>query len=212
MFRRLDVLKNKFGFNPTVIYDIGAHVGDWTRECKKLYPDAVYYQFEGNTDHHGRLLDNPTFEILGDVDDKPVDYYKSKTAFSTGNSIFKENTKFFNDTNLITETRLMKRLDTIVERKKHLLPSFIKLDTQGSELLILKGAPRCVESAEIIMLEASVAEYNTGSPLLLEVLKFMDDLGFILFDFADLHYIHGALAQVDLLFCKKGSKYLLKTF
>ncbi len=212
MFARIDVLKRHYKFNPRVIFDIGAHTGKWTEQCKTIYPAATYYQFEANTDKLPHLLDNPTICLLGNEDGKIVTYYKDTTVEATGNSIFREKSIYFDDGVCEKEERLMKRLDTIVHEKEIPLPDFIKLDVQGAELLILEGAPACLCSADIVMLEASIASLNEGSPLIYDVLKFMDTHGFVLFDIADLSYIGPVLAQVDILFCKKGSRYHTKDF
>jgi FkbM family methyltransferase len=212
MFARLDVLKKKFGFDPKVIYDIGAHEGVWTKDCKSIFPSATYYQFEANTDQRGKLHDNPRFEVLGNTDDQVVEYFKSKSAFTTGNSILKENTDFFRGDEFYTEARKMKRLDTIILTDSLPSPDFLKLDTQGSELLILEGASKCMDHVQIIMLEVSLHCYNEKSPLIYDVLHFMKEHGFVMFDIADLHYISNVLGQVDLLFCKPESPYLVKSF
>ena len=63
---RLTTLRDRFEFNPKVIYDIGAHEGTWTDEVKPIFPDAVYVQFEADLDKERFLLDNPSyFEVFG---------------------------------------------------------------------------------------------------------------------------------------------------
>jgi len=210
MFRRLAVLTEKW--TPTVIYDIGAHEGAWTKDCKSVFPLATYYQFEANMEQRGKLHDNPFFEVLGNEDDTLVDYFKSKSPITTGNSILKEKTDFFRGDAFYAEKRRMKRLDTLVETNSIPFPQFIKLDTQGSELLILEGAPNCMKHAEIIMMEVSLHYYNEKAPLIYEVLHFMKEHGFVMFDIADLHYMSNVLGQVDLLFCKPESQFLVKSF
>src|SRR5438477_8868503 len=34
------------GFNPAVVLDIGAYVGDWTRSFKRIFPDAKVLMIE----------------------------------------------------------------------------------------------------------------------------------------------------------------------
>ena len=212
--KRLCILRDVFNFNPKVIYDIGAHEGTWTAEVKPIFPNSVYVQFEADLDKKYFLSEYPSFfEVFGNEDGKLVDYYKTKFQYTTGNSIFLENSKHYDvNSTCIIEKRTMKRIDTVVAEQSLHLPDFIKIDTQGSELLILEGAPKCMANAEVILLEVSLHEYNKGSPLLAEVVAFMNERGFILFDMVDLHYINNVLAQIDCLFCKKDSKYLLHSF
>lgn len=217
MFARIDFLKRKFGFDPKVIYDIGAYQGTWTSDCKHIFPKSTYYQFEANDECKPFLSDNPTFGVLGDKDDIEVSYYKTSFHTQTGNSILKENSIFFDESKLTIEKKIMKTLDTIVSNKSFPYPDFLKLDTQGSELLILSGAPKCLEHSQVILLEVSLHNYNEKAPLIFDFLKFMDEKGFITFDIAALNYLEygkykGILTQVDLLFCKKDSPYFISRF
>jgi FkbM family methyltransferase len=217
MFSRLDFLKRKFGFDPKIIYDIGAYKGIWTNDCKKLFPTATYYQFEANTDSKDYLHDNPTFCVLGDEDNKEVTYYKTNFQVPTGNSILKENSVFFDESNCVEEKRHMITLDSVISTKSFPYPDFMKLDTQGSELMILSGASKCLEHCQVVLMEVSLHNYNDKAPLLYDFLKFMDEKGFVTFDIAALNYLEygkykGILTQIDLLFCQKDSPYFLSRF
>lgn len=212
MFKRITHLKSR-GFDPDIIYDIGAYEGTWTKECKAVYPNAKYYQFEANRDKRKFLNDYPLFEVLGNKDGDSVQYYRTKFHIETGNSILKENTKFFNDDNLITEERTMRTLDSLVKERELPLPKFLKLDTQGSELLILEGASMCLEHATVVMIEVSVHHYNKDGPLVYEVVDFMKKRGFVFYDIADTHYTKGnMLFQMDILFCKEDSSMIFDKF
>lgn len=217
MFARIDFLKRKFGFDPKVIYDIGAYQATWTNDCKKVFPSSTYYQFEANDEKKEFLKDNPTFCVLGDKDNTDVIYYKTKYVHQTGNSILKEKSIFFDDSRCIVEKKNMRTLDSIVSEKSLPYPDFLKLDTQGSELLILSGAPKCLEHSQVVLLEVSLHNYNEKAPLLFDFLKFMHEKGFVAFDIAELNYLEygkskGLLAQVDLLFCKKDSPFFISYF
>lgn len=211
---RLSYLRDKFNFQPNIIYDIGAHEGHWTEDCKKIFQNASYFQFEADTDKFNFLQKHPSFfSLLGDNDGKEIDYFKIKTQFTTGNSIFRENSHHYTQNeNYYIEKRFMKKLDTIVEENILPLPDFIKLDTQGSELLILKGSTKCMKDAKLILLEVSIHEYNKEAPLICDVLNFMKDNGFLMFDIIDNHYIYNTLAQIDILFCKKDSEFFIRSF
>lgn len=213
-YDRLFPLRNDFNFHPTVIYDIGAHEGEWTNDCKKVFPNSSYIQFEADTDKQNILTHNPSFfEVLGNEDGKDVEYFKITSQHTTGNSIFRENSFHYNtEGKYYIEKRKMKTLDTLVVEKSLPLPDFLKLDTQGSELLILEGATKCLHHAEVVLLEVSVHEYNKDGPLIADVLSFMKDRDFLMFDMIDTHYIHGVLAQVDILFCKSNSHFLKRSF
>lgn len=210
MFSRIKRLKDTFKFEPTVIYDIGAFEGVWTEECRKLYPDAEYVQFEANIKKRAYLQSNAMLEVLGDKDGESVDYYRTTAAPETGNSILREQSTFFDDSSCIVEKRTMRTLDSLVAEYNLPLPNFLKLDTQGSELMILRGGSRCLEHAEIVLMEVSLHPMNAASPLIADVLAFMKERGFVMFDVAELGYNGANLNQIDVLFCRPESHYLVK--
>jgi hypothetical protein len=54
----------------------------------------------------------------------------------------------------------------------------IKMDVQGAELDVLKGAVETLKSVNHIILELQVVEYNKGAPLKDAVIEYMDSIGF----------------------------------
>lgn len=64
--------------------------------------------------------------------------------------------------------------------KQHALPSpdVIKLDTQGTELSILKGAGKCLELASLVEVEVEFVPLYKGQPLFPEIMNLMADHGF----------------------------------
>ena len=54
----------------------------------------------------------------------------------------------------------------------------IKLDVQGAELDVLKGAVETLADVKHVILELQVVEYNKGAPLKDEVIAYMDEQGF----------------------------------
>lgn len=208
---RLITLKNS-GFTPRTILDIGAHQGSWSKLVREIWPESAIFMVEANDDHCLDLAQAAWangFEIalLGEKVKKQVDYYASTSAFDTGNSIFKEQTSFFDN----CEVRKLPQvtLDSIVKKRSLKKIDFIKLDTQGSELNILKGAKNTLLTTEFILLETQNLEYNLGAPNTCDVLVFMKNLGFRLFDITEIHHLPtGEMLQVDLLFARDNSKFI----
>lgn len=80
--------------------------------------------------------------------------------------------------------------------------TLIKIDTQGFEIEVLKGASKTIAEAGIIQLEMSLSPLYTGQPLFSEVFHYVTACGFEPFDlipgFADPR--SGRLLQVDGIF------------
>jgi len=213
-YQRLSLLA-RLGFSPRTILDIGAYRGDWTRMASRVFPDAKIFMIEATPENEiwlRQVSEAAGFAIalLGDKSQKSVDFYLAdpqKTSITTGNSVFREKTRYFDNHHLIKLP--MTTLDKIVVQQKLKNIDFIKIDTQGSELNILKGGRKTVDKTEFILLETQNLEYNEKAPFIEEVIVAMKNYGFRLFDILETHYLpSGELFQVDLLFAQKTSKFI----
>lgn len=180
-----------------------------------IFPMSKIFMVEATPGHKSILKtvnDASGFEIalLGDKSKKSVDFYIANpqtTSITTGNSIYMEKTMYFDSRYLIKLPMLT--LDKMVAKRKLKNIDFIKIDTQGSELNILKGGKKTVAKAEFILLETQNLEYNKKAPFTEDIIIAMKRYGFRLYDILETHYLPtGELFQVDLLFVKKNSKYM----
>jgi FkbM family methyltransferase len=180
----LEQLKNS-SVNPKVIYDIGACVLHWQKEASRFWPNAQYYMFEA--------MDEPAFlykeknlpyhcGVLTDRDNRIVDFYQN-TEHPGGNSYYIENDEvnpearaYFNDSHLRKKVGM--KLDTVVASNNWPLPNLIKIDVQGAELDVLKGASKCLENADDLILELQHTDYNKGAPKVDEVVQYLKSIGF----------------------------------
>ena len=84
----------------------------------------------------------------------------------------------------------------------------MKIDCQGAEISVLKGATNILNITDFIIIEIPVfGQYNENVPNFLEHIKFMDDIGFITYEFLDSHYRNGFNIQVDILFINKNHSF-----
>jgi len=122
----------------------------------------------------------------------------------SGSSVFEEESSYERR----KVTRQTAKLDTLLAD----LPAadFIKLDTQGYELEILKGADRLLSTASAVLMEASLIQINAGAPLLHDVLAFMKERSFITYEIAEIHrrQLDSAMNQIDILFVRENSPLL----
>jgi FkbM family methyltransferase len=203
IFERLPLI-NKENYTPKFIIDVGAHVGDFATNCKRIWPNADIHLFEANPnarDILDRLGYKYNIALLSDsVGDEYTYYMTDKWVLSTGNSIFKENTSEFDDSHLMTLTLKSDTLDNILGDVEFV--DILKLDTQGSEIKILNGASNIIQKTKYIVIECSVFEYNLGGCKIGDVFQYMNENGFQLKDVLDINYLQDGvlLNQMDLLF------------
>jgi FkbM family methyltransferase len=83
-------------------------------------------------------------------------------------------------------------------------PLVVKVDVQGGELDVLRGAAETLQRTELVLLETSLVELIPGQSLLHEVVAFMATRGFVVYDVFGGHLrpLDGALAQLDLAFAR----------
>ena len=198
--------------NPKFILDVGAHTGQFYSWTKSVWPESIVWMIEANDCHESalqRLTENTkdkyTIATMGDSKRDVNFYTRSDKPHTEGASYYKE-ANYWDIPHLVQE--IPKTLETLddffIEAGEFQL---VKLDTQGSELDILRGGQDMCKKAQAIILEVSYVEYNEGAPLAEEVISFMEDYGFNKhFEIGD-HYSNepqwkDMVVQKDLCFYK----------
>lgn len=193
------------GFTPKTIVDVGGHVGDWTKLANSIWPDASILIFEPNhtkTDQLQVLANtiNATLftELLGAEDGLVVEF----NVMESGSSVFAERSS----TPRYLESRKVVTLDKALKNHGHI--DFLKIDAQGYELEILKGATVKLKNIKAVLLEISLIEINMGCPILHEVIDHMHKAGFVAYDILEMHRrpLDRALCQIDIFFCRRNSE------
>jgi len=210
MFDKINIIKQK-GYYPDTILDIGAHHGHWTNSMKQIYNDSKFYLFESIDYSELNQFQNDTnvkvYNILLNDKIETVNWYQMK---NTGDSMFREKTyHFFNNCEILSKesvdlnTHILK--NDLFQESKNIL---IKIDCQGAEIPILRGATSILEKTDFIILEIPLfGQYNEGVPNFLEHIAFMDSIGFITYDIIDNHYLNSFNMQVDVLFINKNHNF-----
>ena len=169
--------------NPNAILDIGAHTGQFHNWAKRVWPDVGVFMVEANPLHESALDrlammngDNYLIAALGDEEREVTFYTRSDKPQTEGNSYYKE-AGWWDIPQLIQESKVnLQKLDNIFEDEA--VFELIKIDTQGSELDILKGGKELVSRASVVVLEVSIIEYNEGAPTSEELTDYMNSIGF----------------------------------
>lgn len=165
----------------TSVLDIGANVGNYSQTIKHFFPNMDIFMLEANPwcDSYLRRTGIP-YEIACLSDEvKDVNLFVNrKNMVCTGVSYYKEKTEHYSEEDfMITKT---KKLDDLILEKfnEQKMFEFIKMDTQGSEVDIIRGGSKTFEKAKHIQIEMTLIEYNKGAPLKDDVTKFLNELGF----------------------------------
>jgi FkbM family methyltransferase len=192
-------------FEPKSILDIGANVGQFYNEIKNIFPNSYYYLVEGSESCEVVLETlNVDYSIcLLSDSEKDVDFYIRKNEpRCTGNSIYRENTFFYDDDQILIEKRQTKTLSNLLNNQVF---DLIKIDVQGSEIDIINGGLDIIKEAKGILMEVSLMEYNQDSPTKEFVYEYMNNLGFKPVELIGNinHPLTYELIQQDILFLNK---------
>ena len=189
--------------NPKTILDIGANVGKFHQMCRVAFPEAYVLSMEANAacaPHLKQNTGNYIICLLGSENKKTI-FYKNDDVLGTGHSIYKELSRFYREENTIEELTDMHTLDSVLESYKVTVDfDLIKLDTQGSEIDILKGATNTIKNTKAILVEVACTRYNENAPMADEVIQYMKSIGYT---FAEEVYDEPQVSQKDLLFIRQ---------
>jgi FkbM family methyltransferase len=207
MWRALSNLQ-KNGFRPNTVVDVGAHRGEWSKQAATIFREPRFCMIEADPSQRDVLT-----QIAGQLENRAI--YREAlvgaaprgaTTFfqmGSGSSIYAENTTFPRE-RLSLE---MTTLDLLLDQEDLDSPVFLKLDVQGAELDVLEGAPKLLEQTEVVLLEASLIEYNATAPLFAEVVAWMRARSFLVYDLCGglRRQSDGALFQLDVIFVRESS-------
>jgi FkbM family methyltransferase len=88
-----------------------------------------------------------------------------------------------------TTVMMVRKLDEVVADINFGATAVLKIDTQGSELDILRGAKRTLETCSLVEVEVEFNAIYAGQPIFWQVDKFMREQGFVLWRLENLvHY------------------------
>ena len=197
-----------------IIFDVGAHRGETSNYYCSLIENCIVYSFEPSTESYQALVNNtihnpqikPFNLALGNSNKKTE---LNINSFSQTNSILPTHqlgpqtwgdglleTKKTEQINLMT-------LDEFVRTQSIERIDLLKLDTQGSEYLVIEGAMQTLSKIKIIYTEIITMPTYDGQIEFDEFIKLMRLNNFELYNIYNQSLINGKLRQLDAIFINK---------
>ena len=203
-------IKSK-GFNPTTIVDVG--VATDTEDLYRHFPSARYLFVEPLAEFEPSLQKlcqqyNGTYMLAaaGATDGETTIFTASDLG---GSSRFVTLESTDGAYQMHPRTVPQFTIDTLWDTLELTGPALLKIDVQGGELEVLKGAEKTLTNFEIVMLEVGMVEQYVGQPIFHEYVEFMAKRDYVVYDIIHTGYVPetGLLLQMDVIFVKKDSMF-----
>jgi FkbM family methyltransferase len=196
------------GFEPKHIVDVGANHGNWTRETLKYFPDAYYTLLEPQN-----WLKNSMKDILENNTKVKFNAVGAGAAKGTFNFtiVNRDDSCSFRYTEAEAKAGGFEQIKLPVETLNDLLghsdlpvPDIIKIDAEGQDIEVLKGASNYFGKTEIFMVEAGIVNKEFDNSFL-KMINYMDVNGYTLFEITDMNrpFLPPVLWLAELVFIKK---------
>ena len=196
------------------ILDVGANTGPFAFAIRTLLPAAQIYAFEPLPDCHRRLEKNLSplgnfhaFQSAignqkGEIEMWESEFSESSSVLAMGD-LHKKTFPHTARTNSIKVP--IARLDDFISSIQLIPPVLLKIDVQGYEDHVFRGADKVLKSVDCIISEISFQPLYEGQALFGEIYQLMDDMGFHFAGFMDslISPKDGSILQSDGIFYRK---------
>jgi len=197
------------GFQPSAVIDIGAAHGSFARQCLEVFANTQYLLVEPLVEYQ------PILAELNHISPSIQTIFAAATAYPgeisihvhqdlVGSSLYLE-VEEGTDVNGVPRVVPAVTVDTLVEEAGMKGPFLLKVDVQGAELDVLKGAERVLQDCQYVILEVSFFSFFHNGADCCEIIAYMKQKGFVPYDIVELQYrpLDRALSQVDIAFVKE---------
>ena len=166
-----------------IIFDVGANVGTYTAKLRKQFPTSIIYAFEPSAYSFSILQEKTKNDQNIKCYQKGLSYLSStKELYDYGNmsgnsshatlypeifETFKQH-RFSHEVYTKKETIEMTSIDDFCLSLNIDLIDFIKIDTEGHEFEVLRGAKNMIKNEKIKMIQFEFNEMNVISRVFLK--------------------------------------------
>ena len=205
------------GLQPCTIIDVGANIGQFSVAASQIFPDSQIWAFEPVPDSFeilsknlGKsprvLLQQCAIGAANESMDININSHRHSSsllalgeAHSTAFPFAREETK------VRVEVKTLDSLENLFDLKP---PVLLKVDVQGFEAHVIRGAPKMLQQVDFVVIETSFQPLYIGEMTFLELGNLMVQNGFEFVGPLDWlsHPKTGDVLQMDALFKRSAPK------
>jgi FkbM family methyltransferase len=195
------------GFAPRTVFDVGVAVG--TPELYEAFPHARFLLIDPTPQslphmaQIARRFDAEIFNLaLGEADGEME--IEVRLDDIKGATFFEEIGPLGPTERFLVPVR---RFDKLFVEFAH--PALCKIDVQGAELMVLRGMGERIHELDALIVEVSTIATVAGGPEAFDVIAFLKERGFVMFELLGMSRrpLDQALAQLDILFVNERSPF-----
>jgi FkbM family methyltransferase len=197
------------------VLDVGANRGQFTLACRFALPGVPVVAFEPipkeaevfRRVHAGMPWVQLIESALGETTKRAILHLSQKADSSSLLPIGAKQTELFKDTVEVGTIDVpVTRMDDLASLWYGRNEQLLKLDVQGYELSVLRGATETLKSCAFVYAECSEIALYDGQALRADVEKFLQEHGFTMQRRHNEQWAQGQLIQADYLFSRAQKK------
>ena len=171
-----------------IVFDVGAHIGEWSLVLLNIQPQVSIYCFEPVPGLNNKLKNNLNQRpasinmlALSDVQGEATFvYYPNHPALSTLHRRPRVEQRLKMDPVFLNVA--LERLDNFCDQHQIAHINFLKIDTEGNELNVLRGAERLLLNREIDLIQFEYGGcYLDSNTTLKQVYELMTKYGYSIY-------------------------------
>lgn len=212
--RRLKLMSQ---YKINLVFDVGANTGQYGTHIREIGYRGRIVSFEPLTSAFNELkkctnndsLWNAVNMALGDQDGTAEINISRNSQSSSLRDILPSHVEAAPESAYVgKETIEIRKLDSIFNT--YWKPSnnlYLKIDAQGYERNIIEGGQNCLDRVTGVQMEVSLVPLYEGETLLVEMIKFMSEKGFVLMSMEPTYgnAETGQLLQTDCVFFRSAA-------
>lgn len=199
----------KKGFYPTHILDVGSHKAEWSSDALKVFPDAAFTLIEPQIEMKPFLdlfcskAKNARWIMAGaGASEGEFTFTVAPSDDSSSFAISEDKAKEWG-----SERRVLPivTLDLVCERYSLPVPEIVKIDAEGLDMDVVKGAKNVIGKTEIFFIEIPLFDYWPNQSFN-SIMEYMNDIGYVPYDITDMNRRtkDEALGLMEIAFVKKN--------
>lgn len=199
------------GFSPSHIIDVGAHKGHWSYDAHKVFPDCSFTLIEPQIEMKPYLDEfcsrvKKSRWIIAGAGEREGELPFTIAPNPDGSSfaISEESAK---ETNKERRMLPIVTLDSVCDKYSLPIPDIVKIDAEGLDLEVVRGAQKLIGKTEIFFLEIPLFDFWPNQSFHI-ITNYMREQGYEPYDITDINRrtSDGALALMEVAFAKRIGK------